>query len=611
MTLPPEGKYIDEALPPPRYGDDDILTALEAGLSPLGVDWKKPADAMDESEVLYRLASLNVRLPEDNIATQKDQHNITLENYIKLALGAAGTDTTLEKFLTLVLYRLDEPDPPPHIAQQAMLIWAPAAEIMGWYRLKRQLEEASFAFLYPDERRAVHETYEHLGGDEALEKLADEYQQGLAALLGDELDGVPLVVETRRKSDFSVWRKCRQRGQDTYELPDYFGIRIIVDEPDAELATAACYRVRDVLAQFFKEEYDRYKDYIYRPKPNGYQSIHQTLQDTHNGARFESQIRTAAMHLASQISPEVSHMAYEASRKYTPGRYVRPETRRPHRIYNWRDEVAREIRERQEESRHDLDYLRPGKVLAFSYTGNLYELDAGSAALDFSFALHSDQALRTRTIYINNQPARFSDVVAHGDVIRIEYQVNGQETWRYGWFDTVSSDKALKRLERAARLREKEALIKRGQELVEDGLKQLGLPGMHRLLSESDRLEIAQTYGLGSYDLLLRQIGDHVDGFGPGRIINRVQEIIGERTGQAGPKEKRTYQRTTEGIKLGLAILDTPHCEFHFAGCCGDTTGQPAVAVSCPSRGDFAIHQPDCTNLGKRQVLSCSWYEAE
>src|SRR5690606_5968896 len=70
---------------------------------------------------------------------------------------------------------------------------------------------------------------------------------------------------------------------------DLIALRVVVDD------LASCYLVLGILHSMYTPMVNRIKDYIARPKPNGYQSLHTTIS-TNEGHIVEFQIRTATMH---------------------------------------------------------------------------------------------------------------------------------------------------------------------------------------------------------------------------------------------------------------------------------------------------------------------------
>lgn len=118
-------------------------------------------------------------------------------------------------------------------------------------------------------------------------------------------------VKSRLKSPQSIINKLHRRG---YEISidsirqnvlDIAGIRIICS------FTSDIYRVAGMLMQQKDIEVVEYKDYIEKPKPNGYQSLHMILKvpvfmsDRIEQAYVEVQIRTIAMDFWASLEHKI------------------------------------------------------------------------------------------------------------------------------------------------------------------------------------------------------------------------------------------------------------------------------------------------------------------
>ena len=579
------------------------------------VEWAVAlADESMEARVEL-LSRIKVSVPDDNIEARKDQHNISIENHMKLALEAAGNLSNLRVFSEIVLAKLQQPDCDQELAQQTLLIWGPLAEIAGWGDTKRELEEAAFAVLYPDEKRAIEETFGHLGGDEALQKLLNEYQEGVRVILEEYLDPeTQIEISGRKKSTYSIWRKAQKYEEPEYSLPDYLGIRIVIDAPGREAkAIEQCYAAADIVSQCFTPDLEYYSDYIANPKPGGYRSLHVTLDDI-NGAKLEFQIRTAEMD-NRKGAERLSHMLYDASYKITPGKMFR-QLEKTQRIYSWRQEVAAEIAKRKAEGDNSLRDLMPGNILVFEFNGNLHQLAEDNTALDFAFAVHKTRALAVSRISRNGKPVRYENTLNFGDSLAIEYSYrDGQRshTWSDDWLTKVRSKAAIKILKKAQRNRGQEQHIAAGIQEIEHAVGQNAISA----LEEEQRVRLAETYGIRDLDMVLRGIG--AKALKPGKLVNQLKKLRGtEETAkpaeakQKSGKEKLNIPVYTdnEGQRWELAVMRTLGCHHHIAGCCkGVGVQQSVVAVPTRKMGDFSIHRPECVNLPKdeRRILECSW----
>jgi GTP pyrophosphokinase len=575
----------------------------------------------DHERVLANLSELCIVLPEDNIKVKADQHDITIENYCKYALSVAEKSDYLKLHLEgmLALEELAE-----QTAKDVFVMWAPVAEIMGWYDIKVGLEQAAFNRLYPEEKQAIAETYQHLGGDEEMEAMMSSYISGLESIFEEILEGsgIQVQIKGRRKSDYSVWRKVTKKVQNHYELSDYFGIRIVVDSRDGEEieAVKACYIASDVLSQCFEPDTKRFKNYIANPKPNGYQSIHLTLKDI-NGAPLECQVRTARMDDVAENDPNTSHLIFDATKKVAAGKSLQVNEAKSDKIYRWREAAAEEIRQRQSRGEHSLTGLQPEKKLLFTDDGNAYELDSNATVLDLSFAVHGAHALKTKQISTRGISVKFKYQPAHGEVFHVTYHSRDQATWNDGWLRNVTSKKAQDNLRRAQLRRDHAEFIRIGTKKVVGYFGTKGLEDPLAYLTESDKESIAQSYGYKDFEALLVNIGTtpilniKQPVAGMGRIEQAVRENLDALSGLA--KEARKKRRTRDEVEAehlkdghAVSILGTLDCSYSFASCCASIMpSEDAVALISKQRGNFSVHRTACDNTNLARVkFPCSWY---
>ncbi|UCG98646.1 MAG: bifunctional (p)ppGpp synthetase/guanosine-3',5'-bis(diphosphate) 3'-pyrophosphohydrolase, partial [Burkholderiales bacterium] len=75
-------------------------------------------------------------------------------------------------------------------------------------------------------------------------------------------------VSGRPKHIVSIHNKMRVKRLAFDEIYDVRALRVIVDE------VAQCYQVLSLVHEMWTPVEGEYDDYIARPKPNGYQSLH-------------------------------------------------------------------------------------------------------------------------------------------------------------------------------------------------------------------------------------------------------------------------------------------------------------------------------------------------
>ena len=188
---------------------------------------------------------------------------------------------------------------PEALARESQEVFAPLANRLGIWQIKWELEDLSFRFLQPDEYHRVASLMD--GKRTQREAAIEDARQRLVGELSAA--GLRAEVQGRPKHLFSVWKKMLGKGVDIAHVFDLRALRIIVDD------VAGCYAALARVHDAYTPVPGEFDDYIAKPKPNGYQSLH-TVVRGEDGAALEVQIRTRAMHEHAEHGV-AAHWAYK------------------------------------------------------------------------------------------------------------------------------------------------------------------------------------------------------------------------------------------------------------------------------------------------------------
>lgn len=203
------------------------------------------------------------------------------------------------------------------LSLEVMKIYAPLAHAIGTTGLSLDLEDLSFRYLFPysylyvDTWLRSHET----GSKSLIDIYREELFQFLKAdpVLAEMVDDVS--IKGRYKSRFSTMKKLLKDGRKTEEVNDVLGLRVILNliSKDDVIGEKACYRTQELIQSLWREIPNRTKDYIAKPKANGYKSLHMAVDVSSNGRTtptMEIQIRTAEMDIFAD-GGTASHSLYK------------------------------------------------------------------------------------------------------------------------------------------------------------------------------------------------------------------------------------------------------------------------------------------------------------
>ncbi|XVF38977.1 hypothetical protein REPUB_Repub20aG0149300 [Reevesia pubescens] len=205
------------------------------------------------------------------------------------------------------------------LSLEVLKIYAPLAHAVGTNYLSLELEDLSFRYLFPysylyvDTWLRSHET----GNKSLIDIYKEQLLQSLKAdpILADMVDDIS--VKGRYKSRYSTMKKLLRDGRKPEEVNDVLGMRVILNARSgvdmSQAGERACYRTREIIQSLWKEMPYRTKDYIARPKANGYKSLHMAVDVSENGMTrplMEIQIRTTEMDMLA-TGGAASHSLYK------------------------------------------------------------------------------------------------------------------------------------------------------------------------------------------------------------------------------------------------------------------------------------------------------------
>lgn len=300
------------------------------------------------------------------------------------------------------LQTLDAVDPKKRvrIAKETLEIYAPIAGLLGIWRLKWQMEDICFKYLYPEEYQKLEYKYE-------IEKKVEltQYIQKLKTILATALDeaGIPHRLEGRFKHLFSIWQKMEAKDRQFDEIYDVFALRVIVNN------VADCYNALGVIHTLWRPNYSRFKDYIAVPKPNGYRSLHTTVFGL-NGKATEFQIRTEEMHQESLYGLS-AHLYYKQA---DPASHDKP--------MRWIQEVLevqKEIKDTGELIKQIKLNIFQDRIFVFTPKGDVYDLPNNATPVDFAYAVHTDIGNKCTQAMVNGKITELNQELNNGDMVEI------------------------------------------------------------------------------------------------------------------------------------------------------------------------------------------------
>jgi GTP pyrophosphokinase len=363
----------------------DRLASMRGQLGGSGAGSESGSGRQDQIETLRRMIlalSDDIRVVIARLAF----HQVRLEDMAQ-ALRQT-TDSTL-------------PEQALRLGQETMLVQAPLANRLGIWQLKWAMEDLAFRFTQP-------QVYKQIAGwlDEKRTE-REAFVQRTIATLNDLMRsaGLQAQVAGRPKHLYSIYNKMRQKALAFEDLRDLRAFRILVS------TQADCYEALAQLHAAYRPMSDEFDDYIVRPKPNGYQSLHTILLDEQDRP-FEVQIRTHDMHLRAEYGV-AAHWRYKETGGSAPvnaggGAQTDHEQQIQwlRQMLDWGQAVG-QVR------------LSSDRIYVLTPQARIVELAAGATALDFAYALHTELGHRCRGAKVDGQIITLQTPLATGQTIEL------------------------------------------------------------------------------------------------------------------------------------------------------------------------------------------------
>lgn len=327
------------------------------------------------------------------------------------------------------------------IARETLEIYVPVAHRLGMGKLRKELEDLAFPYVYPKEAERVKETLSKKFGhaNEILEKERKSLQKRLV-----EVGLANFNTSYRVKGLYSLFHKLKRKEWEIDSIYDLLAMRVVVDTVED------CYRTLGIIHELWRPLPKRVKDYIAFPKPNGYKSLHTTVT-TQNGVILEIQIRTKQMHQESEFGV-ASHIFYKqpsiTDQAQKPSMFsslipslFRPFTKSdknldgkleeknstPHnlKIPEWISQIGQTYNDEDERATSDFvddaetDFFS-NRIFVFTPIGDVVDLPVGATPIDFAYAIHSEVGDHTFGVKVNRKMVQLDTVLNNGDIVEIE-----------------------------------------------------------------------------------------------------------------------------------------------------------------------------------------------
>ncbi|WP_409167780.1 RelA/SpoT family protein [Variovorax sp. H27-G14] len=481
---------------------------------------------------------------------------------------------------------------PESVARESLQVFAPLANRLGIWQVKWEIEDLSFRFLEPETYKLIARLLDEkrIEREGHIEQLRSQLESELQA------EGVKATVQGRPKNIYSIVKKMRGKSLDFAQVFDILALRVVV--PDVK----DCYAALAWVHSHFQPIDEEFDDYIARPKPNGYQSLHtvvRELVDGKAGKPIEIQIRTEEMHDHAEHGV-AAHWAYkEAGHKGYAGVWASGE-------YDAKIAVLRQLLAWERDLSGGLQGqgLFDDRIYVLTPDAAIVELPQGATPVDFAYTVHTTLGHRCRGARVDGAMVPLNTPLSNGQTVEVIAAKEGgpSRDWLNAELGYLASHRARAKVRAWFNAQITHETVARGREAVEKLLQREGKTAV--------RLEdLASQLGFKSADHLFEVVGK--DEFS----LRNIETLLRPPEPAPGPddgvliKKARGSEKSGKG---GVLVVGVSSLMTQLAKCC--KPAPPDAIRGFVTRGHgVSVHRSDCSNFrtmavkDSERVIDVEW----
>lgn len=486
------------------------------------------------------------------------------------------------------------------IAGETIYLYAPLAHRLGLYAIKTELEDLSLKYRH-------NKVYKQIGKQIKVneKKRINEITKFSLPIIS-RLDSTNLNYEIngRPKSIYSIWNKMQTQKISFEEVYDLLAIRIVFDPVEGIPEKTQCWNIYSIITDIYLPKPDRLRDWVSKPKANGYEALHCTVMGPH-GKWAEIQIRSKRM-------DEIAEKGLAAHWKYKKNG-----TGEDSELDKW----IKKIRELLDDSASNaLEFLDEFKlnlfsaeILVFTPKGHIKSLPKNATVLDFAYDIHTEIGDKAIGAKVNHKLVPFSHVLKSSD--QVEIISSDKNKPQQEWLKYVTTAKAKSSITKSLKA-ETTNRIDLGKEILEKELKKYNVQPSGRVFKK-----LLPAYEVTSKDQLYSNIGSGII------KLENLKKVLRKKSSskwiwywrpQFG-KQKIIEQEKKESKKFNFKqpflireVPDKSEAEYTISSCCNPIPGDDVVGYQ-DENGSINIHKSNCNEAVKlmsqhgNRIVSAKW----
>jgi GTP pyrophosphokinase len=484
-------------------------------------------------------------------------------------------------------------------ARETFDLYAPLANRLGVWQLKWELEDLSFRFIEPEAYKRIARMLE----EKRMER--EGFVNTAITRLRSELAeaGIKAEVFGRPKHIYSIWTKMRGKSIDFSELYDVRAFRVIVD--DVKTCYAVLGIVHDIWAPIPKE----FDDYISRPKPNGYQSLH-TVVVAEDGRALEVQVRTHDMHHFAEYGVAAHWRYKETGGSNSAGQKYDEKIAWLRQLLAWKSEVVDAVVTQEDLHREWVEKLKSAtlddRIYVLTPQARVIELPNGATPIDFAYHLHSDIGHRCRGARVNGAMVPLNTALKNGQTVEIitakgSSAASGAAGPSRDWLSPgyTASPRTRSKVRAWFNAVDQQETLATGRGLIEKTLQREGKTAVNleELAHKLGFLKLEDFFfAVGKEQFSLRHVEQAL----------RAEDAQKHADKNANPDDavvprKSRASSVVQGAKSGVLVVGTDGLMTQLAKCCKPALPDEIVGFITRGKG-VSIHRTNCKNLAEMRI---------
>ena len=541
-----------------------------------------------------------------------DQASAQAENFRRLLL-------TMSEDIRVILIKMADrlhnmrtlgsmlPSKQYKIAGETLYIYAPLAHRLGLFAIKTELEDLAFKYEHPEAYNQIKQKIAET--EESRQQIYNNFSKPIVAKLKEM--GLEFEMKARVKSIYSIWNKMESKHIPFEEVYDLYAVRIIFKCPNEADEKKECWAIYSVITDIYKLHPERTRDWVSRPKANGYKALHLTVMGP-DGNWIEVQIRSEKM-------DEIAERGFAAHWKYKVGN-----SDEESELDIWLKTI-KDILEHPEPNAIDfLDTIKLNlfstEIFVFTPKGELITLPKDATALDLAFTLHSDLGFHCIAAKVNHRLVPLNQKLHSGD--QVEILTSKSQTPKEEWLNFITTAKARSRLTASLR-KDRRKIIAKGEKILSEFFE-----SSHIEYNNDVVTKILSNLGIRHRDDLFYKIGNDeitpnenikkiIKGKSQNPFMRYLKLSFGSNNGKNEQPKPVTPQQLTIDRKQTYILRDENGVKnYKVADCCCPIPGDDVLGY-VEDDETVVVHKRECpvamrlkSSFGPR-LVSTQWEASE